>query len=66
MKFIVTIEETVSQDFEIEAENREEVFEIMRKKYRNCECVLEPGNLIGTKMLISKVFEDNSEWIEFK
>ena len=66
MKFIVAIEETVSQDFVIDAENTEEALEIIREKYKTCECVLEPGNLIGTKILIRNEFEEDSDWIVLK
>ena len=66
MKFIVTIEETVSQDFEIEAENREDAFQKMREKYKKQECVLEPGSFLEAKMLIRKNFEEFSEWIDLK
>lgn len=44
-KFTVIIEETVSQDFDIEANSQEEAIKIARDKYRNGEFVLEPGNL---------------------
>ena len=66
MKFVVTIEETGSQDFVIEAENSEEALEIIREKYKTCECVLEAGNLIGIKILIRNEFEEDSDWIDFK
>lgn len=44
-KFTVVIEETVSQDFDVEANSQEEAIKIARDKYRNGEFVLEPGNL---------------------
>lgn len=40
--FVVTIEETISQDFDVEANSLEEAFEIARKKYRDGEIVVEP------------------------
>lgn len=44
-KYIITIEETIVQDFEIEAESPEEAFEIAEKKYDAGEFVLEPGEV---------------------
>lgn len=40
-KYVVTIEETISQDFDIEANSLEEALEIARKKYRSCEFIVE-------------------------
>lgn len=42
----VTIEETVSQDFEIEAKNIKEALKIAEEKYSAGEIVLSPGNLL--------------------
>lgn len=43
--FIVTIEETISQNFDIEAESLEEALEIARKKYCDDEFVVESGSV---------------------
>lgn len=40
--FVVTIEEHISQDFDIEAKSLEEALEIARKKYHDGEIVVEP------------------------
>jgi len=45
MKYRVTIEETIAEDFEIEAASREEAARIAREKYKSQEIVLEPGYL---------------------
>ena len=41
-KFIVTIEETVSQEFEIEADSLEEALKTAENKYREGEIVVNP------------------------
>lgn len=51
-KFMVTIEETVSQDFDVEANSQEEAIKIVRDKYRNGEFVLEPGNLEQAQIVL--------------
>lgn len=56
-KYTVTIEETISQNFEIEAESREEAFKIAEKKYKDGELVVENGNLITTVLGV-----DNDCW----
>ena len=43
MKYTITIEETVVKDFEIEADNAEEVYETAEQKYKSGDFVLDPG-----------------------
>lgn len=64
-KFIVTIEETVSQGFEVEAESAEEAMVIAEEKYNNCEFVLEPGELVSKQMAITSPESKATEWTEF-
>ena len=44
--YIVTIEETISQEFDIEAESLDEALEIARKKYYDGEIVVYPESPI--------------------
>lgn len=65
-KFIVTIEETISQNFEVCAEDENEAEKIAREKYDCAEFVLEPGNLILKKMFVQdESCENKNGWIEF-
>lgn len=52
MVFKVTIEETVSETYDIEASCIEEAREIAIEKYKNTEIVLEPGNLMSKKISV--------------
>ncbi len=66
MKYIVTIEEMVSQDFEVNADNSKLALEIAEKKYKNGEFVLEPGNLICKQICtVGSDGTDAVEWYEF-
>ncbi len=65
MKFIVTIEEMVSEDFEVEAESAEEAMYIAEEKYKKCEFVLEPGRLVAKQMAIMFPDSEVTEWTEF-
>ena len=47
MIYKVTIEETVCDEFEIEADSEKEAFEIASKQYNEGKIVLEPGNLVS-------------------
>jgi hypothetical protein len=65
-KFAVTIEETVSGEFYIYANSKEEAMKIAEKKYRNGELVLSPGNLVCKQMSVKDTEESTEcEWVEF-
>ena len=52
MSFKVMIEEKVSQAFTVEAENPEQARDIANAEYRRGNFVLEPGDLIETRMAV--------------
>jgi hypothetical protein len=64
-KFKITIEETVSQEFEIEATSLEEAMELAEEQYNNGELVLEPGNLVCKQMQGEDENGYCTEWCEF-
>lgn len=65
-KYMVTIEEMVSESFEVMAETDEEAQLIAEKKYKSGEFVLEPGNLVCKQMEIQNVTDNYYiDWIEF-
>ena len=49
-KFFITIEETISQVFEIYADSPEQAKDIAIKQYNAGEFVLTPGELLGKKI----------------
>ena len=64
--FKITIEETVSEAFDIEAETMEEAMEIAESDYNNGFLVLEPGNLIAKQMMaVDEESGQATEWVEF-
>ncbi len=66
MKFIVTIEEMVSQDFEVEADDVGEALALAEEHYRNGKFVLEPGNLVAKQMCVCDKNGGNcTEWVLF-
>lgn len=62
--FKVTIEETISETFEVEATSIEEAMQIAEEKYNNGEFVLELGNLT-CKQMMAEGDNETTEWIEF-
>lgn len=64
-KYIISIEEIVTQEFEVEADSAEEAMRIAEKKYKKCEFVLEPGALISKQMAIMDPDNEFTEWREF-
>lgn len=64
--FKVTIEETITDEFEVFASNIEEAGQIAIDKYYNGEILLEPGHLVNKKLFICD--EDTNAgkgWMEF-
>lgn len=62
-KFIIAIEETVVQEFEVMAEDSIEALEIAEEKYHKGEFVLEPGEVQFRQM--ASVGDEPTEWMEF-
>jgi len=65
MKFKVCIEETVSEEFEVEAKNKKDAVEVAIKKYKNCEIVLEPGNVMLRRVAVCEDNNNEPVWVEF-
>lgn len=64
-KFKITIEEIVSQEFEIEAGSLEEAMELAEEQYNDGKLVLEPGNLVSKQMMGEDEDGYCTEWCEF-
>lgn len=54
MKYTIIIEETVSEDFTLEAESRKEALEKAERLYREGKWVLEPGSLLDVKFQVQE------------
>lgn len=63
--YIVVIEETITQEFLIEAENAEQAAKIAEEKYHNGEFVLESGEVSFKQMAVNKPGDEVRNWIEF-
>ena len=64
MKYTITIEETVTKDFEIKAESAEEAYKIAEHKYKSGEFVLDPGECQFRQIAITKPSNEATEWRE--
>lgn len=64
-KFKITIEEHVSETFEVEANDIGEAMEIAEEKYYDGEFVLEPGEVSARLMMADDGNGDCTEWTEF-
>ena len=64
-KFIIEIEETVVEEFEIMAENTGKAMRIAEEKYKNGEFVLRPGEAQFKQMSIINPEDEATEWVEF-
>lgn len=52
MKYTIIIEETISEELTLEAENEKEALEEARRLYRQGAWVLEPGNLVEVRFQV--------------
>ena len=65
MKYTITIEETVTKDFEIEASDTDEAYEMAEQKYKSGEFVLDSGECQFRQIAITKPSNEATEWQEF-
>ncbi|MBR6168952.1 hypothetical protein IKQ74_03335 [Candidatus Saccharibacteria bacterium] len=65
MKYTITIEETCTKDFDIEAESAEEACEIAEQNYKSGEFVLDPGERQFKQIAIATPSDGTTEWREF-
>lgn len=64
-KYIIVIEETITDEFEVEAENADTALKIAENKYRKGEFVLCPGEVQFRQMCIVQPESNATEWSEF-
>lgn len=62
MKFKIAIEETVVQEFEVEADTAEDALDIAREKYRNKEFVVEDGECQDTVIAVFQRCKQITDW----
>lgn len=66
MKFKITIEEHISQEFEVEAVDIGEAMEIAQQKYNDGEFVVEPNTPTAKLMMAEDEYgAECTEWEEF-
>lgn len=66
MKYTITIEEQLSDTFELEANSLEEATEKAIQNYNKAIFVLAPGNVTATYMqAVSEDKKEDSDWFEF-
>lgn len=64
-KYIIVIEETITDEFEVEAEDADTALKTAENKYRNGEFVLCPGEVQFRQMCIVQPKSNATEWSEF-
>jgi len=65
MKIKVTIEEHISQEFEIEAEDIGDALEKAEQMYNGGELVVDAFNAPTCKLMMADDGEMTTEWVEF-
>ena len=65
MKITVTIEEHISQAFEVESDTLEEAMQIAEQKYYDGEFVVDAFNAPTAKLMMADDGQYQTEWEEF-
>lgn len=63
--YVIAIEETVVQNFEVEANSQEEALRKVETSYKNGYYVLESGEVQAKKMSVLNSDNESDKWIEF-
>ena len=68
MKYTVTIEEIINQDFEVEATSSEEALKIAKEKYDSKDFILNNAKItyVSGQATNNKDFSDRTEWVIWK
>ncbi len=64
-KYTIAIEETIVDEFEIEANDFNEAMNIAEEKYRKGEFVLSPGEVQFKQIAVISPSCERTEWNEF-
>lgn len=64
-KYVVSIEETIVEEFVVEANNQEEALSVATEKYRKGEFVLSPGEAQFKQMAVIEHDCGAVRWCEF-
>lgn len=59
------IEETVAEQFKVSANDAEEALKIAEERYKKCDFVLEPGEVIYKQISVVEPKNEVNEWIEY-
>ena len=72
MKYVVAVTEELRRELEVEAESKEQAYEIVKRKYNNEEIVLDDSDYSGTEidvwaeegLVTSEVFNRRGRYLE--
>lgn len=64
MKVKIAIEETISQEFEVEVSSLENAYEEIREKYMAGLIELNPGEVQSASLLIKDDDDSDSDWLD--
>lgn len=63
--FTIAIEETVTEEFEVIANDVEEALKIAEHKYRNEQFILCPGEVQSRQIAVLDPYNEVTEWVKF-
>ena len=64
-RFVIAVEETITQEFEICADNEQEALYLMKEGYEKGEIVVDGGEVQSHQLAVIESVGNSPEWIKF-
>ncbi len=64
-RFVIAVEETITQEFEIYADNEQEALYLMKEGYEKGEIVVNGGEVQSHQLAVIEPVGNSPEWIKF-
>ena len=64
-RFVIAVEETITQEFEVYADNEQEALYLMKEGYEKGEIVVDGGEVQSHQLAVIKPVGNSPEWIKF-
>ncbi len=64
-RFVIAVEETIAQEFEIYADNEQEALHLLKEGYEKGEIVVDGGEVQSHQFAVIEPIGNSFEWIKF-
>lgn len=64
-RFVIAVEETITQEFEVYADNEQEALHLLKEGYEKGEIVVDGGEVQSHQLAVIEPVRNIPEWIKF-